>query len=297
MAAGDDWDDTERDALEPFAREVTHIRERHRHDPPLDVLRAARAGVLPDDLQQKADAHLESSPWSRTLVDGADEAEPTLDPASVDRLLARIENDRRPAMDNRRPTWKWALALGSLAAAVAVAVIVWRQSSKPIEPRSTTTQTAQISAAPARPAFALQLTPPEIKMTPAVLLRRGEDTSQFVDDVAPALNAFRAGDYDAAARRFDALRAKYSSSVEVPFYLGVSRLFLDDAPAAARSLESARALNDQSFDDDVMWYLAVAYERSGERTRAAALVDGLCRGQSPYASRACAAATTLREAR
>jgi hypothetical protein len=298
MAAGDDWDDTEHEALEPFAREVADMRDRHRHDPPLDVLRAARAGALPDDLQPKADAYLESSPWAQTLVSAADEAEPALDSLSADRLLARIEKDRRTDVDDaRRPAWKWALALGSLAAAAVVVVMVWRPSSKTlVAPRPSTTQTTQTTAT-ARPAFALELTVPEIKMTSAALVRRGEGAARFVDDIAPALNAFRAGDYDAAARMFDALRASYSTSVEVPFYLGVSRLFLNNAPAAAQSLESARALNDASFEDDVAWYLAVAYERAGERSRAAALIDGLCGGKSAYASRACAAATSMRDAR
>jgi len=41
------------------------------------------------------------------------------------------------------------------------------------------------------------------------------------------------------------------------------------------------------------WYLAVALERAGEPARARAELEGLCRQQSPYASRACDAVPKL----
>jgi hypothetical protein len=293
MASGDDWDDADREALEPFARDLDAMRERHRHDLPIDVLRAARADALPEELQKKAGERLTSSAWARTLVDGADQAEPTLDAASADRILARIDNGSNAESTSRRPMRTWALALGSLAAVLAIAVVFWRHSS------TTTTVAPQpvataVTQPPSPPVFALELTKPDVKLTPAALLLRGEGSGRFVDDIAPGVSAFRAGDFDTAARVFETLGARYPKSVEVPFYLGVSRLFLNDGPAAVRSLESARALNDESFEDDVTWYLAVAYERAGDRAKAGELVDGLCREKSASASRACAAATKLR---
>ena len=112
--------------------------------------------------------------------------------------------------------------------------------------------------------------------------------------MAPGLNAYRAGDYDTAARELEALQPRYPKSVEIMFYLGISRLFLDDAPAAVRALESARALNDDSFNDDVAWYLAVADERAGAPDQSRALLDGLCGGKGVFAARACSAVSSFR---
>src|SRR5690606_4600367 len=117
----------------------------------------------------------------------------------------------------------------------------------------------------------------------------------FVDEAAPAFDAYRAGDYHTAAEVFARVAPQYPASVEVPFYLGVSRLMTDDAPAAAQALQAARALDDPSFRDDVAWYLAIAAERSGDVASARASLAVLCTGSSPHAAPACDAATALRE--
>jgi hypothetical protein len=284
-----DWDDTERQALEPLERELAELRERHHDDPPLDCLRAARAGVLPDDLQQKTAAHLESSAWSRALTDGADDADATFDHSAADRLLSRIQRETSSARGraDRHPLWAPVLVFVSIAAILVIAIGIWRSVAP--APQTPSTPAAQRPASSAPVVLALQLTKPDVKLTSAALLVRGSGGSRFVDDVAPGLNAYRAGDYASAARALEAVQPNYPRSVEIPFYLGVSRLFLNDAPAAVRALESARALNEPSFADDVAWYLAVAYERAGSGTQSRVLLERLCGGSSIYAARACAA--------
>jgi tetratricopeptide (TPR) repeat protein len=133
-----------------------------------------------------------------------------------------------------------------------------------------------------------------VKLTAAALLLRGDRTQNFVDDVADGLNAYRAGDYEKAARALEALEPRYPKSVEILFYAGISRLMLNQAPAAVRALEAARALSDDTFADDAAWYLAVAYERAGDVDRSRALLAALCRGSSARAAHACAAAETFR---
>lgn len=292
-----DWDDDEREALDPLAADLEDARERHRHDPPLDVLRAARAEALPETLQQQTIEHLASSTWSRALVDGADDGDASLDPASVDRLLTRITQDaKRGAVPGRRWRWIWApaLTLASIAL-VAAAVVLWRNQT-PRAPEVEQDTAAPAAATPApRPSFRLSLDKPDVKLTALALVLRGESNSgRFADDVAPGLNAYRAGDYQTAARDLEGLKSRYPKSVEIPFYLGISRLFLGDAAAAVTALESARAMNDDSFNDEAKWYLAVAYERVGRLDRARALLDRLCAGNGPFAARACAAVNTLR---
>jgi tetratricopeptide (TPR) repeat protein len=292
----DDWDDHEREALSPIARELADLRARHRNDPPLDLLRAAHADALPDSLLEPARAHLESSAWSRALVDGADLAEVELDAAAIDRLLARTQRTAMQETGGRRRRWVPLFAVAA-AAALVVAFIVWRNAVGPA-PLTTVADNARRSVAPSPSSpreFRLELTKPAVKLTAAALVLRGDrNSARFVDDVADGLNAYRAGDYEKAARDLDALQSRYPGSVEIPFYAGISRLMSNDPPGAVRALEAARALNDDTFADDVAWYLAVAYERAGEVERARPLLDALCRGSGTYTARACAAAGTFR---
>lgn len=293
-AERDDWDDHEREALSPIARELAELRARHRNDPPVDLLRAADADALPDSLLEPTRAHLESSAWSRALVEGADQAEVELDAAAIDRLLARTKRTAMQETGGRRRMW----ALFTLAAAAALVVaFVWRNAVRPA-PSTTVADNARESVAPSPSPpreFRLELTKPAVKLTAAALVLRGDrNSARFVDDVADGLNAYRAGDYEKAARALDALQPRYPTSVEIPFYAGISRLLSNDPPGAVRALEAARALNDDTFADDVAWYLAVAYERAGEPDRSRPLLRAMCSGSGTYAGRACAAENAFR---
>ena len=148
---------------------------------------------------------------------------------------------------------------------------------------------------PSRTAFQLPLDKPEVKFTEAALVVRGEknDRVRFVDAVAPAGKAYRAGDYAGAATSFAAIEAAYPRSVEVPFYLGVSRLFLNDYAGAIAALQAARRVDDGSFGSNIGWYLAVAEERAGRKADARVELGTICRGASDLAPRACQAAESL----
>jgi hypothetical protein len=296
MNGPDDWDDEERDALAPFRSDLDALRQRHHGRPPLELLRAARADALPEPLRHTADAHLDGSAWSRALVDGIDAADvPPLDIDGQQRVLERIHQalrEERAARVMRR--WRWATAV---AAAVLLAVFVVRRS-RPGEPAvdvppASPPQVAAVPS-PAPPAFHIPLDKPEVRFTAAALVLRGEGSGpRFVDVIAPAIAAYRAGDYATAARDLAPLASRYPQSVEVPFYLGVSRLFLDDADGARTSLEAARRVSEEGFDADVEWYLAIANDRAGRRSEARAGLDRLCRGLSPRARPACDAAEQL----
>jgi len=64
----DDWDREERQALADLEDQFDEMRQRHAGDPPIELLRAARAQVLPDDLQTSVSEHLAASAMSRTLA-------------------------------------------------------------------------------------------------------------------------------------------------------------------------------------------------------------------------------------
>jgi hypothetical protein len=292
----DDWDDDERRALTGLEKELEQIRARHQDDPPFELLRAADAEALPEPLQGALAEHLEHSAWSRALVEGGADADATLDADDQQRLFARIQRSTRatPAVSFWRARF-WIPAFAAAAILVVIVGVLRRGGpDQPFEQRPLPPPEGQVAVAQPAPAFTLPLDKADVKLTPAALVLRSEGRdARFVDDIAPALTAYRAGDYAEADRRFAVLETRYPKSVEVAFYRGVSQLFLNDAPAAIVSLQAARRLDEDAFASEIGWYLGVAYERAGDATRLRVELDSLCRAKSVYAARACDAAATI----
>ena len=291
----DDWDDDERRLLQDVGAELEQIRARHRGDPPFELLRAADAQALPEPLQEGLTEHLAQSAWSRALVGGADDLDVALAPDAERRLLARIRRDSRETPQGARwwsRTWLPALAA---AAILVVAVVIFRRGdpARPLERPPATPETQVAAITPVE--FTLPLDKPDVKLTAAALvLRSAGRNSTFVDEIAPAINAYRRSDYAEAEKQFAALATRYPQSVEVAFYRAVTRLFLNETAGAIQSLQAARRLDDDTFASDIAWYLAVAHEHAGERTRARAELDALCKGRSAYASKACDATNKIK---
>lgn len=305
MSQPRDWDAEEREALDGLDGELAEIRRRHQDDPSLEMLRAADADALPPEIKARVTRHLQDSAWSRAVVDGLREtgADDHLDAASEDRLFERISRKTQatPSRAPSRRRWAPAVAIGglALAATLLIAVVVPRSGPdtavppegasasigvKPIVESAPATRTD-----PPRIAFAK----PEVKLSPSALAWRGDAAANpFVRDLAPAIDAYRAGDYPRAVAAFDRLSAVYPGSIEVSFYLGVSRMLAGDDAGAIAPLEAAARLDNQTFADDVAWYLAIAQQRSGHPNARARLAE-LCRGQSAHASSACAAVAQL----
>ena len=297
----DDWDAEERDALDGLDGELAEIRRKHQDDPSLAMLRAADAGALPPEEQARVARHLQDSAWSRAVVDGLRDtgAVDHLDAAAEDRLLARIKREAQAAaMPSSRRRWAPAIALGGLAVAatVLIAVMVSPGPDMALVPDGTP---APPIAEPARDTRLPQIafTKPEIKLSPSALAWRGDASANpFVRDLAPAVDAYRAGDHAQAAAAFDRLSATYPNSIEVLFYQGVSRMLAGDDAGAIAPLEAAARLNNQTFADDVSWYLTVAQQRSGQSDTRARFEE-LCRGAGAYAAEACAAVQQLDSSR
>ena len=286
-APADGWERDERDALEPLEEELASIRARHANDPSLDLLRAAQADALPPDLQARVSEHLTESEWSRALVSGANDVEHSLDATASDRLLARITQSA-----TARPSWFSSIRLVSrlLAAAAAVVIIaaLW-VSRRGTAPASTAPPVArQTVARNEPPPFELPLQKPDVRLSVAALTFRGTPApSSLVDDLAPALDAFRASDYARSAQALQPLEGKYPAAIEPPYYRGLSLLFMNDAAGAIAELQKAARLADDTFSADVTWYLAVAQQRAGRIADARAALDTLCRTPNPHKSAAC----------
>jgi TolA-binding protein len=299
----DGWDAEERAALDAMGPALRELQSRHEGDPPLELLRAAQADVLPDDLRADAMRLLDASPWHRALVDGADAAEPSLTADDRQRLLRRIQGaraqDAAPAATRR---WLWQPALAAAAVVVVAAGAAWMlrtrvpdvgPGEKPEATIAVATPPAPVVPAPA-PAYRLPLDQPQIKVSAAALIYRGaSDENRLLADLKPAFDALRAGDHAAAVRDLSELLDRYPMAIEVPYYLGVSQLFLNDAERALANLARAARLADSSFASDVAWYQAVANERSGHTEEARRLLRTLCQQKGARSVQACAAETTL----
>ena len=286
----DGWDREERDAIEELQEELEPLQVRHQHDADIDLLRAARHDALPPDLQSVAHDRLLNDPWARALIDGLDAAEPPLDAADQDRLLARVQRDaRRDAIVASRWTWlRPVLASTAVAAVAAVAWIATRPT--PPQPQVSSAPPASAVATPPAPVFRLPLDKPDVTVSLASLTWRGGGAgNRLLAELKAPLDAFRSGDYAGADRAFAALESRYPDAVEVFFYGGVSRLFLNEPARAITALTRASALADSTFAPRTAWYLAIAEQWSGHGAQARRRLDELCRGTSDRAAQSCAA--------
>ncbi len=290
--------------LEPFeaeslaeAESVEQALSRLSACPPVRYLRAARAGLLPEDLQSAISCHAAGCKACASVQADLD-ALP--EPAGITqeetrRILSRVKRESRSRCKDRSTlhwifSWQAAFVTAGLA---LCAVVVVQQMHKTPQPLPETVSRQQ----PAEQLpEALKLYKPDVKLSLAVVTWRAEKNTgqQFLADLTPALDLYKADRFADAARQFDVLSAKYPGSVEVFFYLGVSRLFLGDHAAAIQAFEKADKLAPDSFAADVSWYLALAYQRSGRIADARARLVSLAAGNSSYATRARAAIETLK---
>jgi tetratricopeptide (TPR) repeat protein len=144
------------------------------------------------------------------------------------------------------------------------------------------------------PAFRLDK-PAVMLSAAAALTPRGvaEDQQTFLAALGPGLDAYRAGDFERAARLLDALSRTYPTAVEPPLYAGISLLMLNRPTEAVPKLESARALASGEFVAEVDWRLSLAYVHAGDPEKARPAFQRACSTANPYQGRACQALQAL----
>ena len=292
-----DWDREEREALAGLEDQIDAMRRRHAGDPPIEMLRAAHADALPEDLRTSVSDHLAASAMSRTLADGLGEDVPALSDAEQERLLARIMKETRKG-SAPASAWGWLRPVFVGSGIVAVASLVWMVSKGTEQSERLGPPDAQVVVAlpPAVPPFLLPFEKPDVRLGMAALTWRGssptttDDGNQLLAALKPGLDAYRQSDYAIANRELTALDSRYPGTIEILFYQGVSRLFLEDYSGAIASFEAAEATsNDRTFAADVAWYRAVAEQRSGNVAQARAHLDAICSARGADAARACTA--------
>jgi hypothetical protein len=292
-----DWDREEREALAGLEDQIDAMRRRHLNDAPFELVQAAQADALPSDLQTSVTEHLDASPMTRMLAQGVGDDAPSLSAADQERLLARIVKEASASSETgRQPVWGWLRPVFLGAGVVAMASLVWivareTEVGERIAPPETQVVVAQ---PPAIPPFLLPFDKPDVRLGMGALTWRGskpstDDGNQLLMDLKPGLDAYRRGDYATADRDLTALASRYPGTIEILFYQGVSRLFLDDLSGAIAAFDAADAIGDQTFAADVAWYRAVAAQRAGNVADARARLDAICGARGADAARACTA--------
>ena len=276
-----DWDREEREALAGLEDQIDAMRRRHVNDPPLELLRAAQADALPSDLQASVSEHLAASPMSRALAEDLGEDASSLSAEDQERLLARIMKEASKSSPSVGWGWLRPILLGT--GVVAMASLVWfvareTELGERIGPPETQ---VVVALPPAAPPFLLPFEKPDVRLGMGALTWRGsspatDDGNQLLKDLKAGLDAYRSGDYATADRELSALATRYPGTIEILFYQGVSRLFLNDLSGAITAFEAADAIGDQTFAADVAWYRAVAEQRAGNAANARARLEAIC---------------------
>lgn len=293
----------ERELASRLGTPLEQLRAQRAHCPPLEAVRALLGDALPEQMKAAIAQHIEHCEICRALsTDLHDEeaTEPT--PSEAQRIRARLnagmeEGGQASAATARSQKTAersfWGLLLRpALAAAAVILLFVWISRMGTREPA--TPPIAQVPPAATVPA-ALRLEMPEIRMSPATVLlsRGGKSLQQYLKNLAPALEAYRAADYSKAAEEFAPLERKHPRGIEVFFYGGVSRLHANQNADAIRLLEQAAALHDPDFADEVSWYLGLSHHRAGDTAAARGQFEKLCAGKGEFAERACEAAKAV----
>jgi hypothetical protein len=245
--------------------------------PPLEILRAYRQSVLPEDGQSKVGEHLAQCRLCQILLNDL----PLLEGQSLTRAARDRIRENIPVRPQPSHRWYVASAVAAGLALVAFLLFAGRHHA-----------TAPQVAASAIPAVTVNLAieklppPPEVK---SELVFRGavSSTDPDAEELAPAFAAYDREDYRLAATRFDQLTERFPGSDIPILYRGVSQLLYGNDPAALESLAQADAIAKPSRKDAASWYHAAAAVRV-HSPDASALLQALCRrDNSGYARQAC----------
>ncbi len=128
-------------------------------------------------------------------------------------------------------------------------------------------------------------------LTPAAIHGGGDTAGARA--LTAALDAYRAGDYQQAASDLEGVWVDHPDEYRAALYLGVSRLYLDEAPSAIEVLRMAQASPVPEVAADAQWYTLVGMARLRDPSMAADEARRLCAGGGPAAERACRAADAV----
>ncbi len=249
--------------------------------PPPDLLQAARAYAVPEELKDAVQQHLRGCRVCQILAADLEQIQAAITSEEGKRIRERVFSDTSLPKQSRSWRWFWAIVPAAAVAAICL-LIVWNRYPAQDSGHST-------SAISSATATVFILKPPTVS-APIPLVMRGtsENRETYLNDLMRALAPYRAGNYAEAAKSLNALAQKYPTSPEVAFYLGVSLLMEGKNADAANTLQRAETLVSGPLGGACQWYRAIADVRSGHAEAAVAPLQDLCNRPGEYQARACA---------
>jgi cytochrome c-type biogenesis protein CcmH/NrfG len=266
--------------------------------PPPEMLRAAQEGVLPGGVQSLVAAHVEQCRVCRLLVEALDD--PSMAGLTSQEQLRVGRSVRaktaKAARHGFRFGWAWRAPIPvSVGALFLLMASAWWVLREPVSPPSSARAVVEPAGSPIRTtpsAFTLEKAAVRLPAA-AVLVWRGDpdaDPERASRDLSSALEPYQRDEFSDAARRLTEVTRQHPKSAGAHFYLGVSDLFLQREVEAIAALETAKRLagSDAVLAEETAWYLALAYQNTGQREAAARELRPLCEAKGTLATRACA---------
>lgn len=252
--------------------------------PDSSLLLAAEDGVLDDAVAERVRKHVASCAMCQLLVKDLASVlveEPT--EAEGARIAARIARDRKPT---RGSMGVW-LGFGGLALAAGLAYVF--VMPPPASPPAPDAQLAKSTPAPIPSVFIVSR--PTIPPGDVELAVRGESTTRIglPEQIGKALDTADKGDLPAAVSQLEGIVRTNPRSRSAGLALGAVQLRADRNGDAVTTLERARLLRSEAeSSDEIDWFLSMALVRTGNRDRARALLDGVCKSGGARSASACA---------
>lgn len=293
----DDLTSEERELLGNSGGSLAELGADHADCPSLEILQAARAGVLPEDVAQSVAEHVEKCRFCQILRKDltADElSDPNPDEALRvrQRVFAAVQEAKAAkASRGLLGLWFWKAIPATVLSAVAVAFFVWWRVHPTVQPHAAPAPVTQQKTGPSSPSVLAWEKLPIKLQAGSILVMRGEprtEQEKYAAKLTAALAFYRDENYAEAAKALADVTKDFPRGIEGQLYLGISQLKLNDAEGALASLTAAQKLDGEQFRDDANWYLALAYRGSGDVQSALTALQKLCEGKSRYAERACA---------
>jgi hypothetical protein len=263
--------------------------------PTPEVILAAQGEALPVNVRASVNEHISGCSLCailmRDLMDPDFLQSTAVEQERIhDRVFGGIEAPEQSHRSKRRVLWLLVPAAATVLIIAGIYGFFLEAPAPPAQPASSDAQPADSPAESGLEALLVLGKPPvRLEASRALLFRSPGNSRQdsFLADLAPALDFYRADDFQRAADAFEQVAQKHPNAPEPFFYLGVSRLFLGEADQAVPALRKSRELGSEALNRDIAWYFGIAEFRRQRSEAAEAEFRRLCDEPGEHRDKAC----------